>query len=236
MKVALLLTGHSRTYKKTIDNLKKHILDNYDVDMYFFTWNKTQPLTIDNKESVYENIDTKTLIGDYSSIGNLVKYEIGDIDHYKQNRFENIKFLDRENDVFKVNQSAIFHGSFWVERLRDQWYGVKKCFFLLENPFQYDCIIRMRFDIDLYNIQLKNLDFVIPQDIHGWDYSDHFAYGNPESMKKYCHLFDYIPSMYYNLNVDVTHATNMPKFYMARYGDNRVTANIDDSIKYTIVR
>lgn len=236
MKVALLLTGHSRTYKNTICNLKKQILDNYDVDIYFFTWNKSQPMTIDNKESIYENIDSHTLINDYRSIGNLIKYEIGDIDFYKETRFENIKFLDRENDVFKVNESAKFHGSFWVERLRDQWYGVKQCFSLLSDPMEYDSIVRMRFDIDLFDMKINDFDFVIPKDLHGWNYSDHFAYGKPEQMKKYCHLFDHIPNMYYELNFDITHATNMPKFYMEEYGDNKVLTHIDESIKYALVR
>ena len=82
MKVALLLTGHPRTYKKTINNLKKSILDNYDVDMYFFTWNKTQGITLDNKEFSYENFNNEELINDYASIGNLVKYKFGDIEMF----------------------------------------------------------------------------------------------------------------------------------------------------------
>jgi hypothetical protein len=241
MKVALLLTGHPRTYKKTIDNLKKSILDNYDVDIYFFTWNKTQGMTLGNKEFSYENFNNEELINVYDSIGNLVKYKFGDIDEYKKNRFDNINLLDRENDVFKVDQSARHHGSFWVERLRDQWYGVKECFSLVENASQYECIIRARFDIDLYVPKLLDLDFVIYKDemnlnSNGFNYTDHFAYGKLKQMKKYCHLFDYIPDMYYNFNVDISCANKMVKYYMEEYSDDKVVTYIDGSIKGKIVR
>ena len=45
MKVAILLTGHSRDYNKTFDSLKKNVLDVYDCDIYFNTWdvNQTSP-------------------------------------------------------------------------------------------------------------------------------------------------------------------------------------------------
>jgi len=55
-------------------------------------------------------------------------------------------------------------------------------------------------------------------------------------MKKYCHLFDHIPDMYYNFNVDVSHATKMVKYYMEEYGDYKVVTYIDESIKGVIVR
>ena len=242
MKVALLLTGHSRTYEQTINNLKKNILDNYDVDIYFFCWNKNQGMTMNNAEFPHQNFNTNSLIEAYSKVGNLVKYHFEDVDNYKQTRFQNINFLSREDDVFKTDPSAIWHGSFWVERLRDQWYGIKKAFSLIKDPSIYDCILRVRFDFDLYNIKLTNLDFVIHKDdlniamSGGFKYTDLFAYGIPSKMKKYCNMFDHIPSMYYDLNINISHATKMVKFYMEEYGDDRVITHIDDSIVATILR
>jgi len=241
MKLALLLTGHPRTYRQTICSLKKSLLDNYDIDIYFFTWNKTQGITLNNSEFEPEDFSMEDLVKDYRSSGNLVKYKFADIEEYKRNRFNNIKFLDRENDVFKVDPSARHHGSFWVERLRDQWYGVKQCYSLIEDVSKYDCILRVRFDMDLYIPKLLDLDFVIYKDqmnnnANGLNYTDHFAYGKPKQMKKYCHLFDHIPDMYYNFNVDVSHATKMVKYYMEEYGDYKVVTYIDESIKGVIVR
>jgi len=241
MKIALLLTGHPRTYKRTIGNLKKNLLDNYDIDIYFFTWNKTQGITLNNKEFAHEDFDNQELVDDYSSIGNLVKYKFGDIDEYRKNRFESIRLLDRENDVFKVDPSARHHGLFWVERLRDQWYGVKQCYSLIEDVSKYDCILRVRFDMDIYVPKLLDLDFVIYKDqmnlsANGFNYTDHFAYGKQKQMKKYCHLFDHIPDMYYTFNVDVSHATKMVKYYMEEYGDDKVVAYVDESIEGVLVR
>ena len=38
MKICILLSGHLRTYKKTIDSWKKNILDFDNIDIFIHTW------------------------------------------------------------------------------------------------------------------------------------------------------------------------------------------------------
>lgn len=229
MKIALLLTGFPRTYKRTYKNLKKNILDVYDVDTYICSWDKSQ---LKSGETLITT-DTVDVITSYP--GKISSYIFVDYEKYVEKRFSSIKLLDRDNDVFKVDPRAMQHGSYWVERLRDQWYIVKYAFSMLINPKQYDLIMRLRFDVDLIDIQIKEKDFVIPKDIGGWDYSDHFAYGNYESMKKYCNIFDSFHDMYLTHNIDISHAVNLLKFYMEDY-KNPVNTYIDNSINYTIIK
>lgn len=229
MKIALLLTGFSRTFKETYPLLKKNILDAYDVDIYLCSWDLTQLVSGQR----YVPVDIKDVLSTYGTNVKRSKF-LSHVDHLAV-RYDPITFLDREDDVFKVNKRAIEHGSYWVERLRDQWYVVKEVYKMIDNPNDYDIIMRLRFDVALYNIELSSDEFVIPKDIGGWNYSDHFAYGKPEQMKKYCHLFDHIENMYVKHNIDISHAIEMIKFYMEDY-DTPVKTTTDNSIGYTILK
>ena len=58
------------------------------------------------------------------------------------------------------------------------------------------------------------------------------AYGEPDSMEKYCNMFDHIESMYINHNIDISHAEQMNEFYMKKYG-NPSESFIDIDINYS---
>jgi hypothetical protein len=229
MKIALLMTGFPRTYGKTYQNLKKNILDIHDVDTYICSWDKCQL----KSGGPIISADTADVLRTYC--GKLICYNFIDYERYVSKRFENINFLDRHGDVFKTDPRAMEHGSYWVERLRDQWYIVQYAFSMIHNPKQYDLIMRLRFDVDLQSIEIKDQDFVIPKDIGGWSYSDHFAYGKYDAMEKYCNIFKAFHDMYLTHNIDISHAVNMLKFYMEDY-QTPVKTFIDDSIKYTIIK
>jgi hypothetical protein len=241
MKVAVLLTGHSRDYSKTFESLKNNVLDKYDCDVYLNTWdiNQSSPdrsvnvsFNLPNK-----NVDVDLLIKKYSKY--LKKYNVENWETYKNNRFQPIQFLDRENDVFKTNERAIQHGSYWVERLRDQWWMIKTGWSLIENPNEYDVIFRTRFDLNIEYIEFKKAKFVVPKsEVEfykiGTYWSDHMAYGEPDSMKKYCSMFDNIEGLYTEYNIDISHAEQMSEFYMREY-ENKSEVFIDWDIKYSKV-
>jgi hypothetical protein len=238
MKVAVLLTGHCRNFDKSFESLKKNVLDKYDCDVYFNTWNTNEP-SLDRGLNVKFNIpqkpfDIQPLIEKYKPY--LKNYNFENYDDYINNRFVNISFLDRDDDVFKTNERAIQHGSFWVERLRDQWWMVKKGWDLIDNPYSYDIIFRIRFDLSISNIEFKKAKFVVPKsEVEfykiGTHWSDHMAYGEPDSMDKYCHMFDSIETLYTNHNIDISHAEVMSEFYMRHYG-NKSEVFIDLDINY----
>lgn len=241
MKVAVILTGHSRDYNKTFDLLSKNVLEKYDIDLYFNTWdiNQNSPDRIVNVSFNIpdKKVDSNLLIQKYNSY--LKNHNIESWENYKKNRFPNIEFIDRPNDVFKTNNRAIQHGTYWVERLRDQWWMIKKGWSLIENPNQYDVVFRTRFDLLISHIEFKKAKFVVPKsEVEfykiGTYWSDHMAYGEPDSMEKYCNMFDHIETLYKDYNIDISHAEAMSEFYMREY-ENKSEVFIDWDIKYSKV-
>jgi hypothetical protein len=248
MKVAVILTGYCREYEKTYEALNTSIFEKYDTDIYISswdviqqrpeTWNSTNPES--NKEYVTTPADTAGVIRLYNSNNKLIDFNFENWNSYYKNRFPNIQLLDREDDIFKTNDRAKFHGSFWIERLRDQWWIVKKGFELIKNPNKYDVILRIRFDILLESININPYsEFTIPMSdiLHKIDvqYCDYFGYGPPESMRKYCNLFNHIETLYNDYNIDISHAELMLKFYMLQF-KNSIITNIDNNIKYTLLK
>lgn len=239
MKVAIILTGHSRDYNKSYETFNKNVLEKYDCDVYFNTWDVNQSSPDRNLNRTFnipqKKVDKQSIITQYAP--QLKNYNFENWEEYQSNRFQSIQFLDRENDVFKINERAIYHGTYWVERLRDQWWMVKNAWNLIESPENYDVIFRARFDLNIEHIQFKKAKFVVPKsevEFHkiGTHWSDHMAYGEPDSMEKYCNMFDHIETLYKEHNIDISHAEQMSEFYMREY-QTKSEVFIDFDIKYS---
>jgi hypothetical protein len=216
------MTGFLRTFRQSLPFLEKSVLGQHDVDFFLTTWNK-------DEEGNYIADDFYKPFLSY----NLEKIVVKDIDVYNATKHV-IKKINRSNDIFDIDARAKEHGEYWANRLKDQWFLVKTAFEEIEEPKNYDLIFRTRFDLFLENIQFyKDNCLIIPRDIGGWSYTDHMAYGNVEVMNKYCHLHDHIYNLYELHNIDITHAVNMPKFYIENY-QTTVETRIDNSIKYFI--
>jgi hypothetical protein len=224
MKVALLLTGHLRTYRSTASNFLNNIIFPYDCDVFCVTWNRHETGEPVNKHfsSIYENHVKGELLKDYA------EYMF---------QYPRIQKNNRINDVFDLNARAKEHGLYWGNRLRDQWFLIKSAYQMIKNPYDYDVIFRIRYDAHIHSKIdfVKNESINIPKDIGGWNFTDHMAYGVPCVMSKYCNLFDHIESLYLNDNVDISHAVDMPKYYMTEK-EPRYLINIDANIHYHILK
>ena len=217
MKIAVLLTGFLRTNKNTFQYLENNLLQKYNCDLFCISWD------------MQEN-NTKLKLDDFYLYNKYLKnYKIESSEEYYKNKKVFVP-IDRENDVFKNNARAKEHGSYWANRLIDQWKLVYEGHKLIKNLEQYDIIVRMRYDLKIENIKFLRTDsLVIPQDIGGWNFTDHMAYGNPQVMQTYSNLYNSIESLYINDNIDVTHAVDMPKYYILK---NNIKYIIDNNIKY----
>lgn len=236
MKVAIVLTGHCRDFDKTQSFFEENLFKKYNADVYFNTWDVNQQSvnTFGKFNLPNRPVDKNLLISKLQPY--LKKYNFESWEEYQKNRFPAISFLDRENDVFKTNERAVYHGTYYVERIRDQWWMVKKAWSLIENPFEYDIIMRIRFDMLIEHLDIKKAKFVVPKSIiehHkiGTHWSDYFAYGEPDAMYKYFHMFNSIENMYLDYNIDISHAEQMHEYYMKEYG-NKIESFIDWDIKY----
>lgn len=225
MKVALLLTGYLRTFDQNVEQLYNSLPFISELDIYCSTWNTNEP-----KYRQFEQIgDIKEAL--LRAYPNLKDFNISNQEYYNEKK-KPIKLLDRDNDIFKTNKRAAEHGSFWVERLRDQWYLVKEGFKLI--PDNYDIVIKTRFDLVLHHFNLVNRNGItIPFNNHHEGYTDHLAYGSYDDMMMYCNLYDHVNHMYRAHNVDISYAEKMLKFYLEEYSKINVTLD-RDNINYTL--
>lgn len=222
MKVALFLTGFLRTYKQAFASIRNNILDKYDTDLYVATWNKEEQEAYipSNFTDLYKDCNLKNVL-------------VEDIDAYNKEKYF-IKKINRINDIFDVDPRAKQHGEYWANRLKDQWFLVKRGFLSIDSNINYDIILRLRFDLFIESICLKKQQGItVPNDIGGWNFTDHMAYGDSQSMKKYSLLHDNIYELYLNNNIDITHAVEMPRYYLQDY-KTPVKIYKDNSIKYYI--
>ena len=232
MKIALILTGHARRYRTTFDSVKHHLLNQHDVDIYLSTWSVDNPGRRYGAPDWYE--PTSLDLNAVNTIINPYRIYVEDYHTFYANRPPPIDIWssNRPDDIFKTNQHAIVHGTFWVERQRDQWWMIKKGWELIENPEQYDIIFRLRVDTKINVLNIKNNGKIIIPDteVNGeWSVTDHMAYGPPKLMEQYCHLFDHIGPMYYNDNVNIAHADEMLGLYLQKYCQMPLEL---DSIRY----
>lgn len=224
MNIALLLTGFIRQHANCKESVIKHIVEKYNADVYFTTWNKNQSYIHTN----LTDVNYMELFNWYDIKG----FVALDYDHYINNK-NLFEFQNRADDVFLINERAKQHGKVWVERLIDQWYLIKEGFLIIPNI--YDVIIRLRLDIRLHSFSILSEQFTTPKANHTNPYNDHIAYGNIESMRKYCYLHDHIKKMYIEDNVDISFAELMLKHYMENR-DPKLVTNINPNISYEILK
>lgn len=150
-RVAIVITGHLRTFKLHFKDFEKNLLQHHDCDIYLSTWNwnhigpmfgaslvKYNEETIKNELSIYPNIK-KIIISDYGAIN---KYSEDYIKNYGE-------FGICEDPLYKkyiggiVNRKTMPYNA-------GQWYPVQEGFRAIENPDQYDVLFRTRFDVHIY--------------------------------------------------------------------------------------
>lgn len=221
MKIALLLSGFLRTFDENYASLKENLLNRFDTDIYITTWNVNEPQ--------YEPFDVKKIVDLYGD--NLKGLCVKDYNLHEKFKHRMVLFDGMGNFIqtfdknqITTNKCILEHGTYWVERLRDQWWLVHESFDSIIVPERYDIIVKSRFDIS-YNkpFTFPTKDFTIPENpYHG--YTDHLAYGSPYVMKKYCQLYQHILSLYQNYHIDISFAEGMLRYYMEQY-DEKIHTN-----------
>lgn len=137
MRIALLICGTTRNYKENYVTWKNHLLNLYNVDIFFHTYNingyhlqNSYLLTNNDIDLLLKTIQPK-------------KYLIEDY---------NIKTDDFKNSI--VSQ-CIRRGSAKPESIKSQLYSIYmsnllKTIYEKENNFKYDIVIKIRFDTVFY--------------------------------------------------------------------------------------
>jgi hypothetical protein len=227
MKIAIIMTGHVKGWKRTYEGLQNHVLRHHDVDFYLSTWD-VDNIGRNGTPNHYSAVDIEPVVQLYKP----KKFRVENHNRYHQNRFPPIAFEEREDDVFKTNTHAIEHGRYWVERMRDMWYIIKQGYLLIDHPEEYDLIMRLRFDVvlDAITFQQTDVPIFLHVDLNKKSVYDLLAYGPPDLMKIYSHVFDHIESIYKNDNINIAHSDEMLGEYLITY--NNIIPNGDSSIRF----
>jgi hypothetical protein len=220
MKIALLLTGHFIRRQSDSDgsvvrnynypSLKHFILDKHDVDVYISTWDHS---FLHNGASCLP-VDTNIVLDLYKPI----KYHIRNHNEYYatksiipyHKRTVSVMMDDQLRSLPNCecnhsNRNCVVQGCTAIETNADSWSLVKEGYDLIDNPNQYDYILRSRFDLSFTNFVI---DEHLPTDtivVPPWKKNNKWddfalgdganAYGRPADMSKYCRFIDHLPEL-----------------------------------------
>lgn len=252
MNVALFLTGHVRDAPLTEENYQQ-FLQHHNLSVYVSTWN-TYDLNRITHEPMLESVNVEeafsNLFGD-----KLKGIWAGDI----------MSFLNEDTarrlwpaDIIQKSENPRLRndqqGLVWLQRVLDQWYGVKKAWQLCENPSQFDVCIRARCDMSFLNKPPIPIDDIragihvngyMSGYLHWRDWpnqdstnlvpfkvSDQLAWGSPEWMVKYFEYYDNVIDIFYPLllqpnEVFYYSSEHMLTYYLLRHPRFKSRAQIE---------
>lgn len=229
----------------------------YDIDTYISVW---------DKQEYGSNITEEHLLP-WKSNTNLIKYKIHDLELY--NKEKELYTLDYERkynieEICSLTKHEIFakfmdqskqetrqtHCGFgpeaieyWANRIKDQYYMIRKSYDLIEDYQKYDLIVRLRFDylfLTPFLLHQVGQKMIVASNTEGNMHYDCIQYGKPEVMKKYLLLYDHIDEFIPNLNYlgrlsfKTFNAESMMKYYMEECGDNKFKTHMNPNLRENI--
>jgi hypothetical protein len=210
MKIAICLSGHVRTYKKTISNflqLKKFLEQFADIDIFISTWD-----TINSNSSWSRSLNNTS--------ENNQEINIEEINEFYKPKKINIQNFNKLKRLFFTKNFTIFNppndlkdsrrGTSELLYAIPQFYKIFDCNSLkleneIEKNFEYDIVIRQRFDhlftnfIDITNLN-KDIVYIginSKYDLqdpkwtlsNGYSTCDQYAIGNSSNMNSYSSVY-----------------------------------------------
>lgn len=195
MKIAIVMTGHIRTFGITKESIKKNLLDGRDYHVFVHTWDDLGYTTVGKPVPIYDNEKREKMqqiFGCYygtdtrSPIFNpQVFYGIENVNIISENYLELEQNLIEESLKFK-NKMKTAYSINTYSQIRKQYLGFKM---LEESHIKFDVVIRMRPDLFINNrFEIaNNYDncIEIPR-----THNDIFAISNYDNMRTYFNLFN----------------------------------------------
>lgn len=191
MKIAILYSGSLRNLAETIDN-NLVFFQGMKIDLYFSVWDYIG--YIDHLNAPDHFRAKRLLVSDQIVTPDLIRSLIPSNISIKAIKIEHYNPSDYQLDL--INGSS--------PNLNAQYYKILDCFNLVENPQEYDFLVRLRCDILLNNKmehslihQLVNDDKIIfntkiwfnhPRQ-GGYDINEMIWIAKAELMRKACHIY-----------------------------------------------
>jgi len=222
MKVAILLSGHVRTFENTHKNFYKKFINNledagHEYDIYISTWTtdaNNDLLGGVSEQLVEVALDVEELEKKLNEIYDPRKIEIEPTPSNNYEKFTKIsnslkKKYPNLNNKIKSPKHALLNSSKHIEGVLSQLYKIKKAYELVGNHDEYDVIVKYRFDVIVDDtvdwgdeefidgistaLYLKTKNKKYPDGTNSW--GDTIVMGPPGFMKYFCLSYDYISDM-----------------------------------------
>lgn len=150
-KIAVIVTGHLRTFKMHFPHFEKHLLNLHDVDLYLSTWDWNHVGVMAGGNLVKTNRNNiEKLLSIYPNVKSIIVSNYADVNQHSEKFIKNYgEFGTCDDPLYKkyiggrVERKTMPYNA-------GQWYPVQEAFKAIENPEQYDVIMRTRFDIHLF--------------------------------------------------------------------------------------
>lgn len=223
-RVAILLTGHLRTFKKTYPTIRDRLVLPLGADVFIHTWDKIGMQTVDPK---YGPIADESNLTDASEIHKAIPEVIGVKIESNADFIATAKMLKSKAYVFGARASASWKMlSAKPIYIESQLYSIYNAFQLMRSHEEelgkkYDLVIKLRSDMEVGSILpavegLQSSDIWIPsppksnhghpfcfaceagphEGRHASDVCDVYAYGGREGMEHYCSLWNNLEDVY----------------------------------------
>lgn len=189
MKIALLLSGHSRSFETTYPKFRETLLDKYDVDIFFTTWEtvgwwSADTITQINPDREFVNV---------SRIKELYDPVVLDIQNYFGFYEEHFKSQSSKYDHLLKDRRVRLLNPYCSYYKMQRIIKIFEDYTTLTNK-TYDVVIRTRPDILLDHLAVTSPeDHIIIDGSQGIDYrgvGDMLQMGKQEHILKLNRLFD----------------------------------------------
>jgi hypothetical protein len=218
MKIAILYSGHFRSFLDVIENNNNKIINNGTYDYYLNFWDTWGHGNV-FKEQVFCESD---LIP--NDIKNNINAKFVEFEKYE----DNYEF----NHLIKMQE---FRGNANIcSNVIRMFYKMERGYHHINNSgIHYDYILKLRPD----NFLVRNIEFFEPEkntlytsleerwNLSGWGMNDQFAFGDLETMKKYLTTYSSLKDIftYHNCTPEIvlkTHLNNCNIFVKDFFGGN----------------
>jgi hypothetical protein len=225
-RIALCLSGHTRSFLKPYYALQKFLLDKYNIDVFIHTWAYDGNLTYsqDASGNLRKIIENRTKVNEETLklLYNPKKITIEDpaLNTFMANVPKRIK-----SNYYKSKGPVMNNFNAWCQMYSISFVNQLKIQYEKDNDFEYDFVIRMRFDHILDDFKNDWFDYrkIIK-------YSDAFWIAPNKLNDKIADLFNY----YYNVFI-VVKMFNVELFFEYLFKKLKLDEEIEDIVSLSSI-
>ncbi|CAB4124317.1 hypothetical protein UFOVP49_155 [uncultured Caudovirales phage] len=199
MKTAVVISGQIRDAKQCFNSLHGEILLPYNADVFIDTWIPTNSIVDHRGDLIPNDMSIDEIIFNY-------KPKMINVEDF------NSPFMKYIKDTAPKKTSSYDGSLAWETKVENVFYmyykvwraNSLKSYYEKLNGFKYDCVIRMRFDLEFGSFPIivpKKNEIYIPEGSnHRGGINDLMALGDSDTMDKHANLFCSL-NQYMNMDI-----------------------------------